>query len=415
MSSTLAKKITTVKPGTLFVGVDLSLDRNMAVILTERAERVARFGFANSREGYDYFYARVTQAQCQQDAPAVLVGMEPTNYFWKLLATDLEHQQQAYRLVNPYTVKKHREGDQLDRSKDDARDAFTVSDLLRTGKFTQTRLQKGGYAELQELARSYARIRKEMTRYRVLLWAAVGQVFPELRQVFRDFTGDTVRAMLRRHACAVQVRQLSQAAFISGVRQDFDGRRMALAKLRQAFALAGTSVGLQEGVAALQLTIQGYLTVFETLLEQFMQVRRTLIAQFRQMPEAPFLLSIPGIGVLNAALILAEIGDPRHFTNGQQWIKLAGTQPVPNSSGRKSASQTPMSHKGRARLRTWLYFACLRLIQTNPIFKDWYLAWQKREHNPLNKMQALGALMNKLLRIVWALIKHQVTFSPAYA
>lgn len=35
--------------------------------------------------------------------------MEPANYFWKLLARELEEKQQTYRLVNAYTVKKHRE------------------------------------------------------------------------------------------------------------------------------------------------------------------------------------------------------------------------------------------------------------------------------------------------------------------
>ena len=74
--------------------------------------------------------------------------MEPTNYFWKLLAADIEQQplEYDYRLMNPYTVKKNREGNQLDRSKDDNWDAFTIGDLLRTGKYTQTRRLYGAYA-----------------------------------------------------------------------------------------------------------------------------------------------------------------------------------------------------------------------------------------------------------------------------
>ncbi|MBN1976063.1 MAG: transposase [Anaerolineae bacterium] len=101
-----------VKPGTLFVGVDLALDRNVAVVLTERAEQLGRFGFPNERDGYDYFYRRLEAIQEQQQAPALLVGMEPTNYFWKLLAADIEQRRPkyGYRLVNPYTVKKNREG-----------------------------------------------------------------------------------------------------------------------------------------------------------------------------------------------------------------------------------------------------------------------------------------------------------------
>ena len=111
MSSTLSKKLASIEPGTLYVGVDLSLDRNVAIVLDARARQLDRFGFPNDRDGYDYFYRRLATQRQRQQAPAVLVGMEPTNYFWKLLATDLEAHQVAYRLVNPYTVKKHREGD----------------------------------------------------------------------------------------------------------------------------------------------------------------------------------------------------------------------------------------------------------------------------------------------------------------
>jgi len=58
---TLSKKLTSLKAGTLFVGVDLALDQNVAVVLTERAEQLARFSFPNQREGYDLFYRRLAQ------------------------------------------------------------------------------------------------------------------------------------------------------------------------------------------------------------------------------------------------------------------------------------------------------------------------------------------------------------------
>ena len=60
--------------------------------------------------------------------------MEPSNYFWKLFAKELEEKKIPYHLVNAYTVKKHREGDQLDRSKDDQRDAGQIAELSRNGQ-----------------------------------------------------------------------------------------------------------------------------------------------------------------------------------------------------------------------------------------------------------------------------------------
>jgi transposase len=413
MNSTLTKKLAQVKPGTLYVGVDMALKRNVAQVLGERAQRLDRFGFPNDREGYDYFQRRLERLREQQQAPAVLIGMEPTNYFWKLLATDLEHRQVEYRLVNSYTVKKHREGDQLDRSKDDARDAFTIADLLRTGKYTETRLLHGGYAELRQQAVLYHRLKGDLRRQKGLINNTAGQLFPELGRVFKDVTGDSALAMLRQHAAANVIRQLSQDAFIAGVRSDFQGRRLMVSKLRRAHLLAANSVGLQDGVQGLQLALRLHSETWQTLQWQLAAVETALIDTFLALPEAPYLLSMHGLGVISAATILSEIGDPSHYRNARQLIKLAGTQPVPNVSGRRSRSATPMSHKGRPRLRTTLFFAVMRLVRLDAAFAREYLRFQCRPKHPLTKMEALGALMNKLLRILWALMRYQRLYDPA--
>jgi transposase len=414
MSRTLAKKLAQVKPGTLFVGVDLGLDRNVAVLINEGGQRLAKFGFPHTRDGYAYFGRRVEKAQRHHQAPALLVGMEPTNYLWKLLAAELERRQLAYRLVNPFTVKKHREGDQLDRSKDDVRDAFTIADLLRTGKFTETRLLHGPYAELRQYSARYERLRCEMTRHKNRLHSAVGQLFPEAKRVFKDLTGLTAVAMFRNHAAAVVIRDLSESEFIAAVRCDYTGQRLCVSKLRQAYSLASASVGLHDGVQALQLMVKQQLETLSLLERQWTEAQEAMIDCFLALPESRYMLSVHGLGLVSAAVILAEIGDPSHYHHGRQWIKLAGTQPAPNLSGRKTRSRTPMSLKGRSRLRSTLFFAVMRLVQVDDAFAREYLRFRQRQDNPLTKMQALGALMNKLLRILWALVRKRTFYNPAF-
>ena len=414
MSRTLPRKLAQVKPGTLFVGVDLGLDRNVAVVINGGGRRLARFAFPHDRDGYDYLRRRLMKAQKDHEAPAVLVGMEPSNHFWKLLAAELERHHLAYRLVNPYTVKKHREGDQLDRSKDDVRDAFAIADLLRTGKFTETQLLHGQYAELRQYSTLYERLRCEIVRQKNRLHSAVGQLFPELKRVFKDIFGQTAMAMLYNHAAAVVVRDLSEESFIAAVRLSFAGKRLSLSKLRRAHALAATSVGVQHGVQALQLMVQQQLETLALLMRLWEDARTALTDPFLALPESRYILSVHGIGLVSAAIILAEIGDPSHYHNGRQWVKLAGSQPVPNISGRKTRSRTPMSRKGRPRLRTTLFFVVIRLVQVDDAFGRQYLYFQQREKNPLTKMQALGALMNKLLRILWALVRNQTLYNPAF-
>ena len=150
--SNIARQFVQVQPGTLHVGVDLALEKNVVVVINEKAQRLDRFSFPQDRGGYDYFLQRMEGLRQKHQASEVVVAMEPSNYFWKLLAKELEEKKIPYRLVNAYTVKKHREGNQLDRSKDDRRDAGQIAELSRNGHYTQTRLQKGAYEELRQYA-----------------------------------------------------------------------------------------------------------------------------------------------------------------------------------------------------------------------------------------------------------------------
>jgi transposase len=153
------------------------------------------------------------------------------------------------------------------------------------------------------------------------------------------------------------------------------------------------------------------LRAFETQLEQVIQA---MTACLLSLPEAPYLLSCTIVKPISAALFLAEVGDPQRYRAAAQWVKLAGIQPAPNIAGKKQRSRTPMSHQGRARLRTLLYFTCLRMVRCDTHFAELYSCLQRRPNNPLTKMQALGVLMNKLLHICWALIQNQTFYNPSF-
>jgi len=413
-SKNISKNLAGVKPGTLHAGIDLGLEENVAVVIDEQARQLARIRFKNDREGYDQFKNRIEDLCQSKPAPQVIVAMEPTNMLWKLLANYLEEEGISYQLVNAYTVKKHREGDQIDRSKDDRRDAFTIADLSRTGKFTQTQLQHGTYAELREYIALYYRLRRQVCREKQYIWNSVGQLFPELGRVFKGYSGQTVRAMLKTCAAASQIRLLSEAEFIQQVRTGFDGYRLYTSRLRQVFQLAKTSVGLTQGTQGLQLALTLHTDTLTMLQLQQQQLLAAIETCFLSLLEASFLLSVKSIGLLSGATFLAEIGDPKRFRNASQLVKLAGIQPTPNRSGKKQRSATPMSHQGRPRLRAMLYLICLRLIQDDQRFSALFQQLQHRKANPLTKMQALGVLMNKLLHILWALMKQQTNYDPLY-
>jgi transposase len=400
---------------TLHVGIDLALEKNVCVVTKENGEKIDYFSFPQDRGGYDFFLKRVKMISQKQSESRLIVAMEPSNYFWKLMARELEENGITYHLVNAYTVKKHREGNQLDRSKDDRRDAVQIAELSRNGHYTETRLQKGRYEEIKQYAVAYHQISRSIRREKHILWGLVGQAFPEYFQIFKNLNGETSRAILISNACAAEIRKMNEDDFLAEVKAVYLGKRLSISKVQQAYQMAANSIGILEGLRAVQLSIQVHFSNIQRFQMQLNQITDEMTNCLSSLPEAEYLLSVKSLGVISIALFLAEIGDPKRYKCASQWVKLAGIQPTPNSSGKKQHGHTPISRQGRPQLRTMLYFSCLRMIQYDSHFALLYSKLQRRSKNPLTKMQALGVLMNKLLRILWALIHQQTMYNPAFA
>jgi transposase len=95
--------------------------------------------------------------------------------------------------------------------------------------------------------------------------------------------------------------------------------------LRRVHALARTSVGVQEGIQALQLALGQHIETLQHLQRQLNQADEALTDLFLALLGAEHMLSIHGLGTLTAAIILSEIGDPSRYRAASQLVKLAGT------------------------------------------------------------------------------------------
>jgi len=409
MNRTLTRRIAYCEQFDLFIGIDLGKKKNVALVMDRHCRQYGRQQFAHNRADYEHLVGWMRQNRAGLDQPAILVGMEPTNDYWQWLAAYLEQQEIPYRLVNAFTVKKSREGNQLDYAKDDSRDAVTISHLLTQGQFTETQLLPAPYAQMRQYEQAHWRLRQEIGQQKTLLRQQVERLFPELSQVFGDLTGKTASALLSHHADPQQITSLSWDTFIAGVRQDLTGQRLMVKKLRQVYELAPVSIGLQSG-SALQQLIRQHLTRLTFLQQQLTELEEALLACLHTLPTAPYLLSL-GLGEVTTALIAAELGDLSRFTSAEQLVKLAGIQPTPKQSGQYNRQNTPMSHKGRTRLRTYLFFATLRLIRWDSAFRARQQALISRASQPLKKLAAVGVLMNKLLHLIWAVHRQQTSYS----
>jgi transposase len=126
------------------------------------------------------------------------------------------------------------------------------------------------------------------------------------------------------------------------------------------------------------------------------------------------LLSVPGIGVTSALNVLAEILRLGPDCGVRQWVAYAGLDPRHYTSGTSVAKKPVISKSGNAHLRRALYMPALVTVQHEPHFRGFY---QHLLDRGKTKLQALVAVMRKLLHAIFGMFKHDQLFdgSKVYA
>ena len=153
----------------------------------------------------------------------------------------------------------------------------------------------------------------------------------------------------------------------------------------------------------------------EYLQERIHSARQAMQQHIDQTPPLKFkqdlLISIPGIGKLTAARLLAEIGDISSFEDAPQLAAYAGLNPKGSRSGSSVHKKTRISKEGRAFLRQMLFMPAIVAKKCNPIIKEFCIRLLERG---LSKMAIVVAAMRKLLHIVFGVLKNQMPFDPDF-
>lgn len=106
------------------------------------------------------------------------------------------------------------------------------------------------------------------------------------------------------------------------------------------------------------------------------------------------------IGRVTTAVLLGQHLDPRAFRCARSYQKALGLNLKEKSSGTYK-SQLKLTKRGNSEARRYLYFATLRLIQKDPIVKQWYL----NKVNLKAKNKTVIAVMRKLSKALWHVVQ----------
>ena len=157
------------------------------------------------------------------------------------------------------------------------------------------------------------------------------------------------------------------------------------------------------GLVSAEAVRQSLQLVIDVLNKQIEQIEREILklvdSDDQWKGTAELLKSVPGIGDITAATLIAEFPELGNI-NRQEVAALAGLAPFNHDSGKHKGKRC--IYGGRQSVRNVLYMATLSAMQHNPIIRQF--AKRLKDQGKLNKV-IITACMRKLLVILNSMVK----------
>lgn len=300
----------------------------------------------------------VTKFIASLGSEAISIALEPVSQ-WYVYADHLESLGCDVHLAHPRKLKAIATA----TSKTDKLDARVLADHLRTNHLPEA------YHAPKEV-----RTWKEMVRSRSALVS------------LRVQTKNRVHAVLFKNG------------LVSPVRVLFTNKGLAWLKK-------------QDLPPQFKISITAYLNTIAYLDKEITTLEQSVREMVSATPDMKRLTTIPGIGTIYAATIMAEIGTITRFKNPQKLQAYAGLVPwVRNSGG--NTKHGHLTKQGSVWLRYAVVEAAVTAarLRASSDLKDYYLKIQKNK----NSKTAAVATARKLLAIIWSVLKNERNFAAHY-
>ena len=384
----------------LFVGIDVSSKNNVAYLMKPDGSKHSSFSVQNNLGGAKLLSERIVSALCSMQLSNVVIGLEATSIYGDSLVYALREDgslgrfQRKIHVLNPKQVRKFKEA-YPDLPKNDFVDAFVIADHLRFGRIAkEVYMDDYRYQALKTLTRARFDVIQNLTREKQRF---ANYLFLKCSGIAQDKdiqnTSATTIALMERFDETGRGRFADPDAAAKAVQ----------AAARGSYRLPKTVNDTVNQAMAVSIASM------RALKEQVKVLDKAIEQQFEIIPNT--LTSIPGIGKVYSAGIIAELGDIRRFKSQASVAKFAGLVWHKDQSGEFEAEHSRMIKSGNRYLRYYLLEAANSVRRCDSEFRRYY-DLKFKEVNKYQHKRALALTARKLVRLVFRLLKDNRLYIP---
>ena len=385
------------------IGIDIGKNHHEASIVSPEGKQIGRsLRFATTHKGADslmsFIFKNIGNSPC-------VFGMEATGHYWYPIYSFLKAKGYTIYVINPIQSDSLRKM-YIRQTKNDSIDSFLIAEVIRFGQFGTTSMADENILAMRQLCRYRDSVISSRTEIKLRIGTIMEQIFPEYEKQFSSLWVSTSMGILEKYLTPENIENAPIDELFEIIK-DKSHNKLTMKKAISIREAASDTFGIKIAQDAFSFQLKQLIDRMNFLDKQIEALDCQILEYYEKFD--CYLHTIPGIGIIGAATILAEIGDISRFKNSSSLIAFAGIDPTVRQSGEFNSTHNHMSKRGSPYLRHAIFLAATTCSFHNSPLNAYY---KKKRDQGKHHLTATGAVARKLTTVIYAVLRDSKPYEP---
>ena len=385
------------------VGIDIGKNHHEASIVSPEGKQIGRsLRFATTHKGADslmsFIFKNIGNSPC-------VFGMEATGHYWYPIYSFLKAKGYTIYVINPIQSDSLRKM-YIRQTKNDSIDSFLIAEVIRFGQFGTTSMADENILAMRQLCRYRDSVISSRTEIKLRIGTIMEQIFPEYEKQFSSLWVSTSMGTLEKYLTPENIENAPIDELFEIIK-DKSHNRLTKAKAISIKEAAADTFGIKIAQDAFSFQLKQLIDRMNFLDKQIEALDCQILEYYEKFD--CYLHTIPGIGMIATATILAEIGDIHRFKSSSALVAFAGIDPTVRQSGEFNSTHNHMSKRGSPYLRHAIFLAATTCSFHNSPLNAYY---KKKRDQGKHHLTATRAVARKLTTVIYAVLRDSKPYEP---
>ena len=385
------------------IGIDIGKNHHEASIVSPEGKQIGHsLRFATTHKGADslmsFIFNNIGNSSC-------IFGMEATGHYWYPIYSFLKARGYTIYVINPIQSDSLRKM-YIRQTKNDSIDSFLIAEVIRFGQFTTTSMADENILAMRQLCRYRDSVISSRTEIKLRISTIMEQIFPEYEKQFSSLWLSTSMGILEKYLTPENIENAPIDELFEIIK-DKSHNKLTMKKAISIREAAADTFGIKIAQDAFSFQLKQLIDRMNFLDKQIEALDCQILEYYEKFD--CYLHTIPGIGMIAAATILAEIGDINRFKSSSALVAFAGIDPTVRQSGEFSSTHNHMSKRGSPYLRHAIFLAATTCSFHNSPLNAYY---KKKRDQGKHHLTATGAVARKLTSVIYAVLLDSKPYEP---